>query len=128
MSSSPSILIVEDDAMLSLIFLQLLTGAGYDVHLWSEETDIISTIRELQPQLVVLDLHLPQIPGWKLLERLWTDLEHAAPPVLVCSGNLGVVSAEQLVHLRQQGGDVIAKPFALAEMLEKVQALVAVTV
>ncbi len=127
MPSPPAILVVEDDVLLRTTFQRLLTRAGYTVCLWQVGTEVEACIRDVQPNLLLLDLHLQRVSGWDYLEQVWANAANDSLPVLVCSGNIANLSQEQVLRLRQRGGDLIEKPFDVADLLAKVQSMLHVS-
>jgi CheY-like chemotaxis protein len=102
----------------------LLSDEGYRVTTCMLGTDSYRQIKELRPALVILDLKMPAVDGWQVLQTLKLDPETAQLPILVCSAAVAEVTAAQ-ERLREQGCDVLLKPFNLDELLEKVESLTA---
>ncbi|MFF6777559.1 response regulator transcription factor [Streptomyces sp. NPDC012637] len=112
------LLIVEDDPDLSLALRVLLTRRGYEVSLAADGREGLRRLFAEHPALMVLDLLLPGLDGWEVLDRTrdMSDL-----PVLVLSG-LGEVD-DRVRGLRSGADDYLVKPFAQAELLARVEAL-----
>jgi DNA-binding response OmpR family regulator len=112
------LLVVEDDPDISLALRLLFTRAGYDV---KQATDGRSGLKEAyveHPDLVVLDVGLPEMDGWQVLERL-RDVSDVPVLVLTAHGQ----EAEKVRGLRGGADDYLTKPFANAELLARVEAL-----
>lgn len=112
------LLLVEDDPDLSLALRVLLTRRGYEVSLAGDGREALRLLFAEHPALMVLDLLLPELDGWQVLDRTrdMSDL-----PVLVLSG-LGAVD-DRVRGLRSGADDYLVKPFAQAELLARVEAL-----
>ncbi|MER8042993.1 response regulator transcription factor [Streptomyces sp. NPDC094032] len=112
------LLLVEDDPDLSLALRVLLTRGGYEVSLAADGREALRLLFAEHPALMVLDLLLPELDGWQVLDRTrdMSDL-----PVLVLSG-LGAVD-DRVRGLRSGADDYLVKPFAQAELLARVEAL-----
>ncbi|MEV7276149.1 response regulator transcription factor [Streptomyces sp. NPDC093111] len=112
------VLLVEDDPDLSLALRVLLTRRGYEVSLAADGREGLRLLFAERPALMVLDLLLPELDGWQVLDRTrdMSDL-----PVLVLSG-LGTVD-DRVRGLRSGADDYLVKPFAQAELLARVEAL-----
>ena len=83
----------------------------------------IDMARDVLPGLVLLDLHLPDMPGAEVLEALHDDPLTAAIPVVVVSADATV---DQIKHLRAGGvADYVTKPFEVPRLLAVVDAFVA---
>ncbi|MEU9853413.1 response regulator transcription factor [Streptomyces sp. NPDC047974] len=112
------LLVVEDDPDLALALRVLLTRGGHDVSLAADGREALRLLFAERPALMVLDLVLPGLDGWEVLDRTrdMSDL-----PVLVLSG-LGELD-DRVRGLRSGADDYLVKPFAQAELLARVEAL-----
>ncbi|MFB7942453.1 response regulator transcription factor [Streptomyces sp. NPDC056049] len=112
------LLVVEDDPDLALALRVLLTRSGYDVSLAADGREGLRLLFAERPALMVLDLLLPELDGWEVLDRTrdMSDL-----PVLVLSG-LGELD-DRVRGLRSGADDYLVKPFAQAELLARIEAL-----
>src|SRR3954452_13696439 len=112
------LLVVEDDPDIALALRLLFSRAGYEV---AHATDGRSGLKEAyveHPDLVVLDVGLPEMDGWQVLERL-RDVSDVPVLVLTAHGQ----EAEKVRGLRGGADDYLTKPFANAELLARVEAL-----
>lgn len=108
------LLVVEDDPDIALALRMLFGRAGYDI---SHAADGRSGLREAyteKPDLVVLDVGLPEMDGWQVLERL-RDVSDVPVLVLTAHGQ----EAEKVRGLRGGADDYLTKPFANAELLAR---------
>jgi DNA-binding response OmpR family regulator len=71
--ASPLVLIVEDDAKLSEIFALTLQAAGYQTERITDGAVALTRLSEIVPDLVVLDLHLPNVAGPDILRYIRAD-------------------------------------------------------
>ncbi|MER5706484.1 response regulator transcription factor [Streptomyces sp. NPDC042898] len=112
------LLIVEDDPDLALALRVLLTRHGYEVSVAADGREGLRLLFAERPALMVLDLLLPELDGWEVLDRTrdMSDL-----PVLVLSG-LGDVD-DRVRGLRSGADDYLVKPFDRTELLARVEAL-----
>lgn len=69
-----TILLVEDDTFLIDIYTKQLTVAGFNVQVASDGQSAINKIIELKPDLVILDIILPQMSGWDILKKVREEL------------------------------------------------------
>ena len=113
----PRVLVVEDDPNMRGLLQVLLDTEGYDVATASDGLAGLSQAAQTAPQLILLDLNMPDLGGLRVLEQLRDDPGLAGTPVLVVTGQVDAVPVvEQLL-----GSDrVLLKPFAVAELLERV--------
>lgn len=82
------ILIVEDDKFLRELIAKKLMREGYEVEEAIDGEDGVKKIKEMMPDLVLLDLILPGIDGFEVLKRVKEDDKTASIPVVILS-NLG---------------------------------------
>lgn len=79
---STKILVIDDDSAVTDLLSLLLRSQGFDVIATNSSTDGLNLIRENQPDLVVLDLMMPEIDGWEVCKavRAFSDV-----PIIVLS-------------------------------------------
>lgn len=112
------ILIADDDQQI-LRALRILLGArGYEVVTARTGAEALSKAVEHHPDLVMLDLGMPELDGIEVIEGLrgWTSV-----PILVVSGRTG--SADKVDALDAGADDYVTKPFAADELLARIRAL-----
>lgn len=113
-----NLLLIEDDPELTEALRVLLAGAGYRVTHSADGRSALRAAYRSRPDLVVLDLSLPEMDGWQVLERL---RELSDLPVLVLTGHSH--SAAKVRGLRAGADDYLTKPFTNAELLARIEAL-----
>jgi DNA-binding response OmpR family regulator len=111
------VLVVEDDPSVRGLLQTLLVSEGYDVSTASDGLAGLVKANASHPQLILLDLMMPDLGGVRVLEELRGDPELADIPVIVVTGKLDAVPS-----LRSLLGDdnVFAKPFGVAELMARV--------
>lgn len=109
------ILVVEDDYTLATVISHNLVARGHDVVLAKTADEALARIVEDQPDLILLDIFLPDRPGWDILRRL----EHyqLAPPVVVISAVR--VTPDRLREFRPLA--YLPKPFPLDALLRVIE-------
>jgi DNA-binding response OmpR family regulator len=112
--ASGRVLVVEDDDDLRLAIRFALELLGWTVSEVSTGADaVIAALRD-QPDVITLDIGLPDIDGHEVLLRLKSDPETAWMPVVVLSAGTGGASVANLLKAGAQ--EYIAKPFSLDEL------------
>jgi two-component system alkaline phosphatase synthesis response regulator PhoP len=114
-----AILLVEDNEKLALGLRSNLEYEGYEVHVAGNAADGLARAREVAPDLIILDLMLPDTDGYRVLRDLREDGN--ATPVLVLTA-LGE-EADKVRGFRFGADDYVTKPFGLMELLARVDAL-----
>ena len=114
----PAILAVDDDPLIREAVRALLEGAGYDVRLACDGRLGLRAFHANPPDLVILDVMMPELDGWQTLERI-RDLSDV--PVLMLTGR--GAELERVRGLRGGGDDYVTKPFGRQELLARVDAL-----
>jgi DNA-binding response OmpR family regulator len=116
--ASPRILVIEDNPLQREVVADLLGGEGYDVAVAGTAAEALSAIRERRPELVILDLMLPDLDGATLLSKIRAEAGMSGVRVLVTTA----MQARQLSRLL--GADrVLSKPFDVRELVGAVTAL-----
>jgi DNA-binding response OmpR family regulator len=112
------ILVVDDEADVRGLVRELLERAGAAVREAADGREALRMIYEVRPDLIVLDVTMPDLDGWQTLERVrdMTDV-----PVLMLTARDGEL--EKVRGLQAGADDYVTKPFGRQELLARVQAL-----
>lgn len=113
------ILIVEDNRNLATGLRNNLEIEGYEVHVAADGTSGLALARSVAPDLIVLDLMLPGMDGYRVLRTLRE--EGADTPVLILSAR--GEETDKVLGFHLGADDYVAKPFGLLELLARVDAL-----
>ncbi|MDP9181594.1 MAG: response regulator [Actinomycetota bacterium] len=117
MTNPVRVLVVEDDPSVRGLLHTLLTAEGYDVSTASDGLAGLVKAAQTLPDLILLDLMMPDLGGIRVLEELHDDPELDETPVVVVTGQVDAVPGMRAVL----GDDnVFVKPFAVAELLARV--------
>ena len=113
------ILIIEDNADLAFGLQNNLEIEGYAVELVTDGAAGLARARERHPDLIILDLMLPELDGYRVLERLRDDGLSVPILVLTARGQ----EADKVLGFRLGADDYVTKPFGVLELLARVSAL-----
>src|SRR6204780_1763617 len=113
-----SVLVVENDASIMLGLRINLEAEGYAVLAAEDGEKALSLARDERPDLIILDVMLPKLNGFQVLQTL--RREGLAMPIVVLSARTGEM--DKVTGLELGAEDYVAKPFSLAELLARVRA------
>jgi DNA-binding response OmpR family regulator len=114
------ILIIEDDTFLGDVLLQRLKNEDYDAYLARDGAEGFNKIKELKPDLILLDIILPNMDGYEILEGKKKDPEISEIPVIIISNSGQPVEINRALALGIKDYLVKAQ-FDPDEVLEKVR-------
>ena len=113
------VLVVDDEPTLSELIGLALRYEGWQVRTAADGMSAISAAREFKPDLVVLDVMLPDVDGLEVLRRLRADIERM--PVLFLTAKDDV--SDRIAGLTAGGDDYVTKPFSIEELVLRLRAL-----
>jgi putative two-component system response regulator len=118
-----SILIVDDEAVNLRLLGRILETAGYtNVHTTTSPTEAVAIFIRVLPDIVLLDLHMPEMDGIELIRRLSAMLEPGEfLPMLMLTGDLDPEVRQRA--LSEGAMDFVTKPFELGEVLLRIRNL-----
>ena len=114
--SRPRVLVLEDDLRLQQMLSTVLRLEDYDVEGVSTGSQALRSVAERRPDLLILDLLVPELSGYEVMRRLRDDPASSGIPILLVS------SVQDLAREARSLGadDHLAKPFLVDELLNKV--------
>ncbi len=115
------ILIVEDEADLASTVKFAFEREGFSVRVATDGLSALRAAAEAVPDLVVLDLMLPDISGLEVCRRLRADLQTARVPVLMLTARTDEI--DRVVGFEVGADDYVGKPFSVRELVLRVRAL-----
>lgn len=121
MSTRASVLIVDDDHSITKVLRGYIEQAGYDVLVAHTGGDALRLLRTQRPDVVVLDLMLPDHDGWEITRQVRADAALAATPIIMLTAR--VEDTDKIVGLELGADDYITKPFNAREVVARVRAL-----
>jgi DNA-binding response OmpR family regulator len=113
------ILVVEDDADLVDLLAFNLKKAGFAIGTAIDGVEAIKKARSLQPDLILLDLMLPELDGFAVCETLRRNAATASTPIIM----LTALSSElaRLAGMESGANEYITKPFNLKDLLARIK-------
>jgi excisionase family DNA binding protein len=120
MRAGPLVLVVDDDQAVRGLVRMQLELAGYQVREAERAEEALAAIELQAPDLVLLDVVMPGIDGWELLQRV--QERYGAIPVIMFSGNTDESTAGEAAR---RGVDaLVGKPFDPLDLVERAKQLV----
>lgn len=107
-----TILVVDDNQDLIALFQRYVAGHDIAVVGAKDSAEAVRLATDLQPELITVDVMMPSLDGWEVLQRLKSTPETAAIPVVVCS-----VLHEPELALSMGASDYLTKPVQQADLL-----------
>lgn len=112
-----TVMVVDDDPDIQLLLRIELSAEGYDVVTADDGLEAVDRIPSVRPDVVLLDVMMPGLDGWGVLERL----EEPKPAVIVVSG-LATDRDHHYRHAVEMGAlGFVSKPFDSSKLLELIE-------
>jgi DNA-binding response OmpR family regulator len=115
------VLVVEDDRDIAELVGRYLEKSGFVVEMLSSGRDALTVIRERPPDLLVLDLMLPEVDGLDICRIVRAHERTAGIPIIMLTAR--AEESERIVGLELGADDYLAKPFSPNELVARVRAL-----
>jgi DNA-binding response OmpR family regulator len=116
-----TILVVDDEEDILLLCRVNLEFEGYNVITASSGSDGLARARETRPSLVLLDVMMPTMDGWHVLEALKAASDTAHTPVVMLTAR--VQGEDQMRGWSGGAADYIMKPFSPVALLETIRSV-----
>jgi DNA-binding response OmpR family regulator len=114
------VLVVEDDPAIQLLLTETLRSRGYEPRAVADGLEALPAASAMRPDIVLLDIGLPGIDGFEVLERLKADPELRDVPVIMVTA---WGEPELMAKALDRGAlDYVRKPFAVDDLLARVDA------
>ncbi len=116
MSTKPQILVIDDEHQILRALRTILSQQNYQITVTGSGKEGLALASAIQPDLIILDLGLPDLSGVEVCQRLreWTDL-----PIIILSAHDN--EAEKVAALDVGADDYLTKPFGVEELLARIR-------
>jgi two-component system KDP operon response regulator KdpE len=118
MGSKAKLLLVDDDVTLLKALEMYLTRVGYEVHSAGTGIEGLRQLYALRPDLVVLDVAMPQMDGWETCRRV---REMSTVPIIMLTAR--DQETDRVTGLKLGADDYVVKPFSLRELEARIEAI-----
>ncbi len=114
-TSKGTILVADDDPDIVALSKTILEGEGYVVQTAYNGLEVFSRLEEQKPDLIILDIMMPQMDGWKVLQQLKGNADYSSIPVILITAK---IQQENMARGYELGADYyIPKPFTSAHLI-----------
>lgn len=118
---SNRILIVDDERELASMVADMLSDAGYATRTANNGRDALADIQSNPPDLLLLDVQMPELDGFEVAAMLKADPSTATIPIIMVSAQDG--RGARLIGLESGAEDYLSKPLDAAELVAKIRNL-----
>ncbi len=115
------ILIIEDDANIRKLISVNLKARGYEVIEAEDAQEGLARLRDASPDVLLLDIKLPDMSGWEVLQIMTNDPTYHPIPVVVITASMGSTSPEYVLYKNEYLRRVLKKPISILELTEVVK-------
>lgn len=112
---------VEDDASIRELMLYTLRASGFEAEGFSDGHGLMKELTEFRPDLILLDIMLPDIDGTELLKRIRSSPQTRDIPVIMASAK--GTEYDRVLALDLGADDYLSKPFGMMEMVSRIRAV-----
>jgi len=118
-AKSCSVLVIDDDLVAVELTKRVLTHAGFHTVASTNNPTLARTLmRDLKPHVVILDLNMPELDGFSVIESLRDDARRIGTSIIMVTGETD--QDVQATALRQGASDFVTKPFVAAVLVARV--------
>ena len=115
------VLVVEDEPDIRTLIVHHLTRDGFRCRTAATGPEALASVRRTPPDLVVLDLMLPELTGIEVCRRLRADAATASLPIIMLTARADEI--DRVVGLEMGADDYVVKPFSPKELVARVRAV-----
>jgi putative two-component system response regulator len=116
------ILVVDDEEVNVILVERILSRAGYsNVATTTDPLQVIRIFRECEPDLLVLDLHMPELDGFEVMDRLAAVMGETYLPILVLTADATPAAKHRALSMGAR--DFLLKPFDADEVVLRIRNL-----
>jgi len=116
------ILVVDDEVELAKAMTIRLTTTGYEVSVAHDGEEALKKARQEKPDLIILDLMLPKIDGYKVCRLLKFDQKYREIPIIMVTAR--VEEEDKRLGMETGADEYVTKPFDWSDLLEKITKLI----
>lgn len=115
----PKIMLIDDSSTNNLLYTSILSDEGYDVVVCEHAKSALKSLQKERPNLIILDLMMPGMDGFDLLQSMKSQAELAKIPVIMLTANASEESEKRARSLGVKA--FLSKPAGIKEIIEAVK-------
>lgn len=116
------ILVVDDDIHATTLFKTILTAKGFEAFIVNDSAVAVQTAASTEPDLIILDLMMPEPNGFEVCRMLRADPKYARIPIVIFTA-MGDSESKALA-LDAGADEFLTKPFRVEDLMHKIQTLI----
>jgi len=118
----PKILVVDDDIHATTLFKTILTAKGFDAFIVNDSAMAVQTAESTKPDLIILDLMMPEPNGFEVCRMLRADPKYSRIPIVIFTA-MGDSESKALA-LDAGADEFLTKPFRVEDLMLRIQTLI----
>jgi DNA-binding response OmpR family regulator len=118
----PKILVVDDDIHATTLFKTILTAKGFDAFIVNDSAVAVQTADSTNPDLIILDLMMPEPNGFEVCKMLRADPKYSHTPIVIFTA-MGDSESKTLA-LAAGANEFLTKPFRVEDLMQRIQTLI----
>ena len=116
---SKRVLVVDDEPNIVMTVADRLELNGYEVITAGDGMEALEKAKNEKPDLIILDLMLPKMDGYKVCRDLKNDLEYKHIPIIMFTAK--TMAADEILGLEMGADEYVKKPFELEELVKMIR-------
>jgi DNA-binding response OmpR family regulator len=116
------IMVIEDDSDVSSVLADMLKSYGYEAYIFASGENALAVIEEILPDVLIMDLMMPQISGFEICKTLRSRSTMHNLPMIAITGYDSVDNRRKIFDAGID--DYLPKPFDLKMLMKKIQDLI----
>ncbi len=116
------ILVVDDDIHATTLFETILTAKGFDAFIVNDSAIAVETANSTNPDLIILDLMMPEPNGFEVCRMLRADPKYSRTPIVIFTA-MGD-NESKTIALEAGANEFLTKPFRVEDLMQRIQSLI----
>ena len=118
---SKRVLVVDDDPVVRLLVNEFLSSQGYEVQAVESGSECMDTLSQTKPDVIVLDLLMPEMNGIEVLKKIRGNPDTAKLPIVMMSSDFDTEAITNSYHVNADG--YVQKPFGMRDILSALKSV-----